>query len=314
MKIGVVIPAYRAEATIAAVLRGLPKEIAHVFVVDDASGDGTAAAVATVGDARVGVLRHETNRGVGGAMKTGYAAALEAGCDVIVKVDADGQMDPVHIAELVRPLLSGEAGYTKGNRLYSLEASRAMPRDRFLGNLFLSLATKAVSGYWNVLDPTNGFTAIRSDVLRRLDLRHVQERYFFETSMLVELHLLRVPVREVLMPARYFGQTSSMRLVPIAIEFSVRLLAALVRRLGIEYVVMDFRPGTVFAAAGLLLATFGAAFGAYHWYESVITGREATAGTVMVAALPLLVGVQLLLQAIVFDIGEVQNFQPLPPL
>jgi glycosyltransferase involved in cell wall biosynthesis len=170
VKIGVVIPAYRAEATIAAVLRGLPGELAHVFVVDDASADGTAAAATAVGDARVQVLRHEANRGVGGAMKTGYAAALEAGCDVIVKMDADGQMDPAHIGELVRPLTSGEAGYTKGNRLYSLEASRAMPRDRFLGNLFLSLATKAVSGYWNVLDPTNGFTATRADVLRRLDV------------------------------------------------------------------------------------------------------------------------------------------------
>ena len=314
VKIGVVIPAFRAEATIADVLRAIPASVQHVFVVDDASGDGTALVAESLGDPRLHVLRHQTNRGVGGAMKTGYAAALQAGCDVVVKMDADGQMDPAHLADLVRPLLLGEAGYAKGNRLFSLDASRAMPRRRLLGNLFLSIATKAVSGYWNLLDSTNGYTAVRADVVRRLDLQKVQERYFFETSMLVELHLLRVPVRDVLMPARYRGERSSMRLLPISLEFGVRLVGALLRRLWLEYVVFDFRPASAFAAAGLLLTGFGGTFGGYRWYRSIADQREASAGTVMVAALPFLLGVQLLLQAVVLDIGEVHNFSPLPPL
>lgn len=314
VKTGVVIPAFRAEATIAEVLRAIPANVAHVFVVDDASPDRTAQLAGAVADPRVRVIRHEDNRGVGGAMKTGYLAALEAGCDVVVKMDSDGQMDPAHLAELVRPLLRGEAGYAKGNRLSSLEASRAMPRKRLLGNLFLSMATKAVSGYWNLLDPTNGYTAVRADVLRRLDFTQLEERYFFETSMLVELHLLRVPVRDVLMPARYQGERSSLRLLPISLEFGGRLAAALLRRLWLEYVVFDFRPASAFALSGLALAAFGAAFGSYHWYHSIVDQREASAGTVMVAALPFLLGVQLLLQAVVLDIGEVRNFSPLPPL
>jgi len=314
VRVGVVIPAYRAQDTIALVLAGIPPSVAHVCVVDDASPDATAQAAEAVGDPRVRVLRHDRNRGVGGAMKTGYRAALEAGCDVAVKIDADGQMDAAYLPELLRPLCLGEAGYAKGNRFWSLTSSRAMPRRRLAGNLFLSLATKAVSGYWNIVDPTNGFTAIRADVLRRLDLDRVEERYFFETSMLLELHTLRVPVRDVLMPARYAGEHSSMRLLPVALEFGAKLLAALSRRLALEYVVLDFRPATFFALAGSALTLFGGAFGAVRWYHSTVSGREASAGTVMLAALPFILGVELLLQAVVLDIGEVRNFAPLPPL
>jgi dolichol-phosphate mannosyltransferase len=313
-RVGVVIPAFEAESTLAAVVRGIPATIQDIFVVDDASRDGTKGAAAALADPRVRLLSHPENRGVGGAMKTGYRAGLEAGCTVLVKMDADGQMDPDFLPELLRPLFTGEAGYTKGNRLWSLRASRSMPRRRLFGNLILSMATKAVSGYWNVLDPTNGYTAIRADVLRRLDLNHVQDRYFFETSMLVELHLLRVPVRDVLMPARYQGESSALSLMPTLFEFSGRLSGALARRVILEYVLLDFRPGTVFALVGAALAAFGIAFGGYHWYESVVTGIETTAGTVMLAALPLILGVQLLLQALLLDIGEVRNFTPLRSL
>jgi dolichol-phosphate mannosyltransferase len=313
--VGVVLPAYRAEKSIASVIAGLPLEIPHIFVVDDASPDGTSRAVEALSDRRVHLFRHEKNRGVGGAMKTGYRAALEAGCEVVIKVDSDGQMDPQFIPDLVRPLLTGEAGYAKGNRLWSLSAARSMPRARFFGNLFLSMATKAVSGYWNVLDPTNGFTAIRKDVLERLDLPHVQDGYFFETSMLVELHLLRTPVRDVLMPAKYDGTSgSSLRLLPATLEFARRLVFALFRRLTLEYVLLDLRPGTILAAAGVCLTLFGAIFGGFHWYRSEVTGENSLPGTVMVAAVPFIVGLQLLLQALLLDIGEVRNFSPLPPL
>ena len=313
-RVGVVIPAYRAEATIASVIRSLPDAIAHVIVVDDASPDATAERVRALADPRVHVVRREANGGVGAAVKAGYETALELGCDVVVKVDADGQMDADFIPDLVLPLLTGEAGYAKGNRLWSYAASKAMPRRRLVGNLFLSLATKAASGYWNVLDPTNGFTAVRADVLRRLDWRHIEDRYFFETSLLVELHLMRIPVRDVLMPARYAGETSSMRLVPVAFEFSARLTRALLRRLVLEYFLLDFRPGTVFGLLGIALTAFGTVFGAYHWYEGLTTGIATPAGTVMVAAAPFVIGLQLLLQALLLDITETRNFAPLPPL
>ena len=314
VRVGVVVPAYRAEGTIASVVRGIPKEITDIIVVDDASPDATADRALEAIDTRGSVIRHAVNRGVGGAVKSGYEAALERGCDVIVKLDADGQMDTDFLPDLVLPLLTGEAGYAKGNRLWSYKASRAMPRRRLLGNLFLSLATKAASGYWNVLDPTNGFTAVRADVLRRLDWRHLEDRYFFETSLLGELHLMRIPVRDVLMPARYAGETSSMRLLPIAFEFSGRLTRALLRRLVLEYFLLDFRPGSVFGVLGTALTAFGTTFGGYHWYLGHTTGISTPAGTVMVAAAPFVLGLQLLLQALMLDITETRNFAPLPPL
>ena len=315
VRVSVVLPAYRAERTVAQVIAGLPREIERIIVVDDGSPDGTAESVRNVDDARVRLVHHATNRGVGAAMKTGYLEALKEPCDVVVKVDADGQMDPDFLPDLVRPLLTGEAGYAKGNRLWSLSAARPMPFPRLLGNLFLSMATKAVSGYWNVLDPTNGFTAIRTDVLSRLDLRHIEDGYFFETSMLVELHLLRAPVRDVLMPARYESATkSSLRLLPTAFEFPLRLCFALLRRLALEYLLLDFRPATILGSLGSLLTLFGAAFGGYHWYLGEVTGQNSLPGTVMVAAVPFIVGLQLLLQALLLDIGEVRNFAPLPPL
>jgi len=313
-RVGVVVPAFQAQDTIASVLASVPPGVHHIFVVDDSSPDATALRVEAIGDPRVHLIRHDQNRGVGGAVKSGYRAALDAGCEVVVKMDADGQMDPSFVPDLVRPLLTGEAGYAKGNRLWSLEASRSMPRRRLLGNLVLSMATKAASGYWNILDPTNGFTAIRADVLRRLDWRHVQDRYFFETSLLVELHLLRVPVRDVFMPAVYGPARSSLHLVPTALEFSARLARALARRLALEYVLLDIRPGTVFGALGAALLLFGAGFGGYHWVLGEVTGLSSLPGTVMVAAVPFIVGVQLLLQALLLDMGEVRNFPPLPPL
>jgi dolichol-phosphate mannosyltransferase len=313
VRTGVVIPAFQAAGTVAEVIAGIPPQVRDVFVVDDASSDGTADVVESLRDPRVQLLRHPANRGVGGAMKTGYAAALEAGCDVVVKMDADGQMDPAFLPDLVRPLITGEAGYAKGNRLWSLAASRDMPRRRLLGNLLLSMATKAVSGYWNVLDPTNGYTAVRADLLRRLDWRYVQDRYFFETSMLVELHLLRAPVRDTLMAARY-GAPSSLRLIPAIPEFAARLVRALLRRLVLEYVLLDIRPGTVLVALGLPMALWGAGFGAYHWYIGEVTGESSLPGTVMVAAGPFILGVQFLLHALLLDVQEVRNFAPLPPL
>ncbi len=314
VRVGVVIPAFQAAQTIGAVIAGIPPQVRDVFVVDDGSTDGTAELVETLADPRVQLLRHERNGGVGAAVKTGYAAALAAGCDVLVKMDADGQMDPAFIPDLVRPLVTGEAGYAKGNRLWSIAASREMPRRRLIGNLLLSMATKAVSGYWNVLDPTNGFTAVRADMLGRLDWRYVQDKYFFETSMLVELHLLRVPVRDVLMPARYAGAVSNLRVASAIPDFGMRLARALLRRLTLEYILLDVRPGTVLAALGLPMVVFGATFGAYHWYMGEVTGESSLPGTVMVAAGPFILGVQFLLQALLLDVQEVRNFAPLPPL
>lgn len=314
VRIAVAIPAYQAATTIPAVLRGIPPFVDRIFVVDDASRDGTSEAVRAVSDPRIRLLVHETNRGVGGAMKTMYAAALEENIDVVVKMDADGQMDPRYLADLIAPALSGEAGYIKGNRLWSWTSAKGMPRERLFGNLFLSLATKAASGYWNIFDPTNGFTAIRADILRRLDFEVIEDRYYFETNMLVELHLRRIAVQDVLMDARYQGEASSLSVVRASLEFAFRLLGSLLRRIALEYFILDMRPATILGVLGAAGVGFGTSFGLYHWRLGEAVGTSSLPGTVMVAAIPVIVGTQLLVQALALDIAESRTFPRLRAL
>ena len=314
VRVAVAIPAYRAKASIAGVIADIPAFVDRIIVVDDASADGTAEAVRALTDPRVQLSVHEKNQGVGGAMKTAYKAALDDRADVVVKMDADGQMDPRYLLDLVAPAVLGDAGYVKGNRLWSRTSAKSMPSERLFGNLFLSLATKAASGYWNIFDPTNGFTAIRADVLRRLDFASIENRYYFETNMLVELHLRRVVVQDVLMEARYLGEASSLSVLAASFEFALRLVRSLVRRVLLEYFVLDLRPGTLFGVLGLFGVLFGTTFGLYHWWLGEALGTSSLPGTVMVAAIPVIVGAQLLMQAIALDIAESRTFPRLRPL
>lgn len=300
--VAVVIPAFRVANHIAAVVAGLPDFVSHVVVVDDASPDRTSEVVRALGDPRVRLICHQRNAGVGGAMVTGYQEAERCGADVIVKMDGDGQMDPAYLPALIEPILSGEADYTKGSRFFHTRKLRQMPLSRRVGNLGLSFLAKAASGYWEVFDPTNGFTAIHRDVMRLLDWEKIDPRWFFETSMLIELNLLRAVVRDVEIPARYADERSSLSETRALISFPPRLLAALLRRLWMQYFVRDFSPASLFVIAGSLLSAFGVLWGAWHWWRSYATQVPATTGTVMIAVVPLILGIQVLLQAISSDI------------
>jgi dolichol-phosphate mannosyltransferase len=301
-RIAVVIPCYRVAAQVADVVRSIPPSYAPIVCVDDASPDDVAAALAALGDPRVVYVRHERNRGVGGAVMSGWAEALARGADVVVKMDGDGQMRGEDLDTLVAPVLDGSADVAKGNRFVDHAALRAMPRVRLVGNALLSFGVKLVSGYWNVLDPTNGFVAVRASVLRRLDLDWLAPRYFFETSLLVALNVARARVADVALPARYGDAPSSLRVRHVAATFPWLLLRSFGRRFYWRYLIEDFGVVSVGVLLGLPLLLFGMAFGGWHWVQSVRTGVPATAGTVFVAALPIILGVQLLLVALVLDV------------
>ena len=305
-KIAVVVPCYRVSAQVLGVIERIGPSVALIYAVDDACPEHTGDRIRReCGDARVHVLHHPVNQGVGGATITGYRAALADGADVVVKLDGDGQMDPAAIDRLVMPILAGHADYTKGNRFHELEFLRTMPRLRLLGNSLLSLVSKLASGYWDVMDPTNGFTAVHREALSQLPLDKIDRGYFFESDMLFRLYTIRAVVRDVPMAARYNGEPSSLRIGPVATVFPLKYARAAVKRLFYSYFLRDFNAGTLQFVLGGVIALAGVALGVGYWLHSAATGVPTTSGQVMLAALPILVGVQLLVAALNYDIGSV---------
>jgi len=305
-RVAVVIPSYRVRRHILDVIAAIGPEVERIYVVDDccpeASGDFVDQHCT---DARVKVLRNAENLGVGGAVMRGYAAAVEDGLDVIVKVDGDGQMDPGLIADFVAPILRGEADYTKGNRFYDLEQIGAMPRIRIFGNAALSLLAKLSTGYWDLFDPTNGYTAIHADVVARLPLQKISRRYFFETDMLFHLSTVRAVTVDVPMHAKYGNEESNLKINKIFGEFLRKHVANFCKRIFYNYYLRDMSLASIELPLGLFLLVFGCVFGAYHWVLSWETGVPAAVGTVMLSALPIILGLQLVLAFLAHDIQSV---------
>lgn len=311
----VVIPAYKAEKTLSRVIQGIPAQVEKIIVVNDASPDSTfeTAQRCAEEDPRVVLLSHVENQGVGGATISGYLEAARLGAQIAVKMDADDQMDPAYIQDLIRPLVQGKADYVKGNRFIRLERIEQMPLLRRAGNIGLSFLVKMASGYWNVFDPTNGFTAIKTSLLQNLDLAQIDRRYYFETNMLVELGLLRAVVRDIYIPARYQDETSSLSEFDTLRRFPSKLLKSFFRRVLFQYFLRDFSFFSILSTAGLIFSIFGLIFGVIQWAASIRSGVPATTGTVMVATLPLILGVQFLLQSVLIDIQNVP-VEPVAPL
>lgn len=307
--VAVVIPCYQAEASIERVVRSIGPEVRLIVCVDDASRDGTKAAIARAAqlDGRVRAISRGANGGVGAATIEGYRAALEQGAHVLVKIDADGQIDPALIPSLIEPILSGVADYAKGNRFFSLDSVRRMPTARLWGNAALSFLTKLSTGYWNLFDPSNGFTAIHADVARALPLNKVHRRYFFEADMLFRLGTLRAHVVEFPMEAVYDEETSHLSLTGTILQFPLLHARNLIKRIFYNHFLRNFSLASLNLVIGLLLVAFGTVFGIVKWGESLQSGIPATAGTVMLSGLPVLVGIQLLLSFLAYDIAMVPN-------
>jgi dolichol-phosphate mannosyltransferase len=311
-----VIPCYRVEGEIQSVLKGIPKYIQHIIVVDDASPDSTADLVTASAkkDKRITLIRHPSNRGVGGAMVTGFRKALELGAQVVVKLDGDGQMDTSLLPTLITPLVHGQADYTKGNRFRDSRSLQKMPLTRRVGNMGLGFLSKAATGYWNLFDPTNGFVAIRGEVLTQLPLERIDPSYYFETSMLANLYLLGAVVKDVPMPARYQSEVSNMLIHRILFQFPVRLFGTFVKRFLLKNFIYDFSMASIYTLTGFPLLLFGLTFGIVKWIRYASLGIPAPTGTVMLPTLSVLLGIQLLLSAIEIDLRSVPKEPLSPPL
>jgi dolichol-phosphate mannosyltransferase len=312
IRIAAIIPAFRVEQDILAVLRGLPAYVRHIIVVDDASPDSTADLVAAAAkkDRRILLIRHPQNLGVGGAMISGFRKALELGAQIALKLDGDGQMDPAYIPALLTPLIQGKADYAKGNRFRDLSSLRKMPLIRRVGNLGLSFLTKAATGYWNCFDPTNGYFAVRTEILSQLPLDRLDRRYFFETSMLAHLYLSGACVVDVHIPARYGNETSSLSIRRVLFEFPYKLITTFLHRLALKYFIYDFSMMSVYLLLGFPLLLFGLIFGVVKWVHYASRNIPAPTGTVMLPTLSVILAIQILLSAIEIDMNTVPR-QPL---
>src|SRR6266545_4959931 len=297
--VAVVVPAHNEEVLLAETLRGIPDFVDRIYVVDDASTDGTAQTAAAV--QRVEVLRHERNLGVGAAIVTGYRRAIADGVEVTAVMAGDNQMDPGDLERLVRPVAAGEVDYAKANRLYSGEFWRMIPRTRRWGNAVLSFLTKIASGYWHVADSQTGYTAIARPVLERLDLERVYPRYGFPNDMLVHLNVWNARVRDVpSRPVYGVGERSGIQLWRVVPTISWLLLKAFLWRLKTKYVIRDFHPLVFFYALGIVLTLAGLGLGIAVTVLRIV-GNGITPATVVLVALLLISGIQFTLFAMLFD-------------
>ncbi|MEQ8907873.1 MAG: glycosyltransferase family 2 protein [Vicingaceae bacterium] len=303
-KIAVVIPSYKVKKQIVPLINELIDLVGVVIVVDDKCPENSGKWVESeINDKRVVVLFHEENKGVGGATITGYDYFLrETNCEIAVKIDGDGQMSPKLIYGLIEPILLKQADYSKGNRFYNLSALSQMPRVRLLGNSILSLVNKFVNGYWQVMDPTNGFTAISRRSLKKINLLKIDQRYFFESDMLFRLGINRVVVSDFAMDAFYGEEESGLNIYKVLFEFPPKYLKRFIKRIFYSYFLRDFNAGSFQLIFGLIFTLYGTLYGAVNWYSSITLNVEAKTGTIMLAALPIIIGSQLLIGFLNYDV------------
>lgn len=311
--IAVVIPCYKVIQHISEVISAIGPEVDAIYCIDDACPIGSGDFVEReISDPRVRVRRHPANIGVGGAVMTGYRQAIEDGATVIVKIDGDGQMDPSLLPNFVAPILMGEVDYTKGNRFWDLTEISKMPTLRRVGNLGLSFMAKASSGYWDIFDPTNGYTAIHADVAVKLPYHSISQRYFFETDLLFRLNIMRAVVADVPMDARYGDEVSGLKISKVVLEFAFKHFRNFGKRIAYNYYLRDLSIASLELLAAIVLIGFGSIFGFWNWIQSSTSGIPSSTGTVMISVLTMLVGMQFLLAFLGYDIANMPR-RPMHP-
>ena len=304
LKIAVVIPCYKVEDQIADVLASIPEFVDHIIVVDDKSPDRTGEIVKNIENEKIHYIAHAENKGVGGAMKTGFEAGLQYNVDIMVKIDGDGQMNPGILQNFISPIENGDANYAKGNRFLQLKELTQMPFIRRFGNIGLAFLVRSASGYWEIFDPSNGYVAISASTWEKLDKEKIANDYYFETSMLIELNKVRAKVVDIPMAAKYGTETSNLSISRTLYTFPSKLLKAFLYRIYAEYFIMDFNFGSISLLTGIPMLLFGGIWSIFHWRVSIQTNIPATTGTVIIGLLPIILGFQFIMQFITFDINK----------
>ncbi|OWP84677.1 hypothetical protein BWK59_04170 [Flavobacterium davisii] len=306
-KIAIVIPFYSAEKHIIDVVSQIPNFVDTLIVVDDKSPDVFPEKLVLDhlnNQVKLVCLKNNKNLGVGGATIQGFLYAINNDFQIVIKVDADNQMDLKYLPDLIEPLQKEKVQMTKGNRFKDINALSKMPFVRRMGNLMLSFITKMATGYWNNFDPTNGYFAIQVNTLKKINFNNLSNRYFFETSLLSEMYFTHAIIKDIPMPAIYADEKSQMQLWKIPFEFSFKLIKLFFKRIVKQYFLYDFNIGSVYLFFGLPLFLFGITYGIYNWIYYYVNEILAPTGTIMIVTLSIILGFQMLLQAIQFDISQ----------
>ncbi|MGE3609204.1 MAG: glycosyltransferase family 2 protein [Bacteriovoracaceae bacterium] len=304
--IAVIIPTFKVKKHILKVIGQIPAYVDHILVVDDCCPEYSGEYVLShCKDPRVQVLKNDINLGVGGAVCHGYKKSLEMKIDIMVKVDGDDQMDPNLIESLIQPLLHEEADYVKGSRFHKPSSLAQMPTVRLIGNTGLSFINKIVTGYWDIMDPTNGFTAISYEALAEIPLEKISPRYFFEGDMLFRLSLAKARVLDFPMEAKYADEVSNLRISRVLVGFPPRYIKRFLKRIFYQYFLRDFNFGSLSLICGAPLFFSGILFGVIKYYEyAILRNQPAPTGMVVIPSLLITLGTQFLISFFQFDINS----------
>jgi glycosyltransferase involved in cell wall biosynthesis len=304
-KVGLVIPCRNEERLLPPTLESVPEQVDRVWVVDDCSSDRTPEVTEERRrvDPRVELIRHQENRGPGAAIVSGYRAAEADGCDLVVVVGGDNQMDLAELPKFLDPLVDGVADYAKGNRfLVYDETLEKMPRLRFVGNMIISALTKIASGYFKVVDVVDGYTVITRETLGRVNWERAWQGYGYPMDFLVRLNaagarVIDVPRRPIYLEGE---RQSQIKGLSYALKVSPMLLRGFFWRLFFKYAIYDFHPLLFFYLMGLILLPLGLVFGGYLVYSQWI-GHGVSGPRAVLCALLLITGLQSLIFGMLFD-------------
>lgn len=309
--IAVIIPCYKVEKEIDEVLNTLPAFIDHIITIDDCSPDLTGQLLdkAAFSDSRIKVIHHQKNQGVGGAMCSGFRKALELSADIVIKLDGDGQMDISYMEKMIQILSSRNYDFVKGNRFHNRLHIKNMPTIRRIGNMGMGFLIKMASGYWNISDPTNGYFGIRAETLHHLSLERLSPRFFFESSLIIELYYTGAKIKDIAMPAIYGNEKSNLSVCKTLFSFPGKIFSALLRRIYLRYFVCDFNINSLYILFGSPLFLFGIIFGLCKWIHYASLNLPAPTGTIMISVLSIVLGFQMILASIQYDITAGNPFE-----
>lgn len=315
LKIAVVIPCFKVSQSLKSVLNDIGSEVTSIYCVDDKCPEESwkVAELMANKDSRIHIIKRDRNGGVGAAVISGYKVALEEGAEIIVKIDGDGQMDTRLIPNFIRPIYENRADFIKGNRFYDLRSISSMPLVRIIGNSLLSFINKLSSGYWNIFDPNNGFTAVHAKVLKLLPMEKLNRRFFFEADMLFRLSTIRAVVKDIPMDPIYGNEKSNLSILNTLLTFPYLHCNRIAKRIFYNYFLRNFNIASLYLVLGLFLSLFGIWFGIDSWIELSGKDETASAGTVMLAAMPIIVGNTYLVGFLAYDIQDIPT-DPIHPV